>query len=116
MGNGSRQGTMRMGVEEHESVMEEPSGQYLGHFTPGPPSTGWSIQHEKPALKVAQSIVKLLQKHDSLESLMVLAGDSKHCNTGKDPFQFFLGGSHQWTQELWEETFLGYLGTQMNFC
>ena len=66
MGNGSRQGTMRMGVEEHESVMEEPSGQHLGHFTPGPPSTGWSIQHEKPALKVAQGIVKLLQKHDSL--------------------------------------------------
>ena len=38
LGNGSRQGNkskMRMGVEEHESVMEEPSGQYLGLSLPG---------------------------------------------------------------------------------
>ena len=80
---------MRQVVEEHESVTEEPNGQYLGHFTPEPPSS-----NEKPALKVAQGIVKLLQKHDSLESLMVLAGDSTNSNTG------WKGGSHKWTEEL----------------
>ena len=36
---------MRNIVEEHESVTAEPSGKYLGHFTPKPPSN-----NEKPAL------------------------------------------------------------------
>ena len=80
---------MRMVVEEHESVTEEPSGQYLGHFTPKPPSG-----NEKPALKVAQGIVELLQKHDSTESLLVLAGDSTNSNTG------WKGGTHKWVEEL----------------
>ena len=80
---------MRQVVEEHESVTEEPSGRYLGHFTPKPPSG-----NEKPALKVAQGIVELLQKHDSTESLMVLAGDSTNSNTG------WKGGTHKWVEVL----------------
>ena len=80
---------MRMVVEEHESVTEEPCGHYLGHFTPKPPSG-----KEKPALKVAQGVVELLQKHDSTESLMVLAGDSTNSNTG------WKGGTHKWVEEL----------------
>ena len=80
---------MRNIVEEHESVTAEPSGKYLGHFTPKPPSN-----NEKPALKVAQGIVELLQEHESTESLLVLAGDSTKTTTG------WKGGTHKWVEEL----------------
>ena len=78
-------GKMRMRVitEEHESVTEEPSGQYLAHFTPEPP-----VHPEKPAEKVAEALYELLLKHDSTESLMLLGGDSCNTNTG------YKGGTH----------------------
>ena len=80
---------LRRIVEEHESVTEEPSGKYLGHFTPEP-----ATSTEKPSFQVARGVVKLLEEHDSLESVMVLAGDSTNSNNG------WKGGTHRWTEEL----------------
>ena len=80
---------MRKIVEEHETVTEEPSGRYLGHFTPKPPSSG-----EKPALKVAQGLLNILEEYDSTTSLQVLGGDSTAMNTG------WKGGSHAHLEEL----------------
>ena len=80
---------MRTIVEEHESVTEEPSGQYLGHFTPEPASSS-----ERPALKVAQGLLAILEEYDSTNSLQVLGGDSTAMNTG------WRGGSHAHLEEL----------------
>ena len=68
---------MRMITEEHESVMEEPSGKYLAHFVPKPP-----VGCEKPALKVAQGLLSILEQNRSTNTLMFLAGDSTNMNTG----------------------------------
>ena len=68
---------MRMISEEHISVSDEPSGRYLGHFVPDE-----AVHPEKPALKVAQALYDILEKHDSLESLQILQGDSTNANTG----------------------------------
>ena len=74
---------MRMVTEEHESVTEEPSGKYLGHFVPLPP-----VLPEKPALKVAEGLYDILLQHNSTETLMILGGDSTNTNTG------YRGGTH----------------------
>ena len=58
-------------------MTEEPSGKYLGHFVPEHP-----VPPEKPALKVAQGLLRLLLKYNSTESLMILSGDSTNMNTG----------------------------------
>ena len=76
-------------TEEHESVVEEPTGRYIGHFKPDPP-----IHPEKPALKVAQGLLKLLEENNSTQSLQVLGGDSTNMNTG------WRGGSHANLEEL----------------
>ena len=68
---------MRMIKEEHISVSDEPKGRYIGHFVPDKPTL-----KEKPALKVAQSLHDLLDKHDSIDSLLYLGGDSTNTNTG----------------------------------
>ena len=80
---------MRTIIEEHESVTEEPSGRYLGHFTPQSPGS-----NEKPALKVAQGLLAILEEYDSTNSLQVLGGDSTSMNTG------WKGGSHAHLEEL----------------
>ena len=54
-------------TEEHEAVVEEPSGRYIGHFKPETP-----IHPEKPALKVAQGLLAILEENDSTQSLQVL--------------------------------------------
>ena len=80
---------MRLIKEEHISVTEEPAGKYLTHFVPDEP-----VYPEKPALKVAQALYELLDQHDSLESLPVLAGDSTNSNTG------WKGGTHAHLEKL----------------
>ena len=80
---------MRMITEEHEAVTEEPSGKYLGHFVPQTP-----VGREKPALKVAQGLMSILEKSRSTNSLMFLAGDSTNMNTG------WKGGTHALLEEL----------------
>lgn len=80
---------IRMIKEEHVSVTEEPSGQYLWHFVPED-----AVYPEKPALKVAQAIYDLLVAHDSTDSLRVLAGDSTNMNTG------WKGGTHALVENL----------------
>ena len=80
---------MRCVTEEHEAVTEEPSGKYLAHFVPENP-TG----REKPALKVAQGLLSILEQHKSTDSLMFLAGDSTNMNTG------WKGGTHALLEEL----------------
>ena len=80
---------MRMITEEHESVTEEPSGKYLGHFAPEPP-----VGREKPAMKVAQGLLNILEQNSSTNSLMFLAGDSTNMNTG------WKGGTHALLEEL----------------
>ena len=64
-------------TEEHISVSFEPEGQYLTHFVPEDPERG-----EKPALKVAQKLHKIVVDHDSEQDIVVLAGDSTSMNTG----------------------------------
>ena len=49
---------------------------------------------EKPALKQAQEIVKVLTETDSHDSLQVLMGDSTAMNTGRK------GGVHALTEKL----------------
>ena len=80
---------MRMIMEEHESVTEEPSGRYLTHFVPETP-----VHPEKPALKVAQGLLDILEQHDSTETLQFLAGDSTNMNTG------WKGGTHAHLERL----------------
>ena len=75
--------------EEHVSVSIEPEGEYLTHFVPKEPLPG-----EKPALKQAQEIARILSDNDSLESLQVLMGDSTAMNTGRK------GGIHTLTERL----------------
>ena len=72
-------GKMRMRIvkEEHVTVNEEPSGKYLHHFVPEE-----AVPPEKPAQKIAQALRDLLEEHDSLDSLMLLKGDSTNLNTG----------------------------------
>ena len=74
---------------EHEAVVEEPSGRYLGHFKPDPPT-----HPEKPALKVAQGLLKILEENNATQSLQVLGGDSTNMNTG------WRGGTHALLEEL----------------
>ena len=76
-------------TEEHEAVVEEPSGRYIGHFKPETP-----IHPEKPALKVAQGLLAILEENDSTQSLQVLGGDSTNMNTG------WRGGTHAHLEEL----------------
>ena len=80
---------MRMVTEEHESVTEEPSGRYIGHFVPEAP-----VHPEKPALKVAQGLLEILEQRDSTDSLLFLAGDSTNTNTG------WRGGTHAHLERL----------------
>ena len=80
---------MKMVKEEHVSVTEEPSGRYLWHFVPEEP-----VHPEKPALKVAQALYDLLETHDSLDSLLVLQGDSTNMNTG------WRGGTHALLEKM----------------
>ena len=75
--------------ETHVSVTEEPLGTYLTHFVPETP-----VHPEKPALKVAQALYEILEENDSLESLMVLQGDSTNENTG------WRGGTHTHLEKL----------------
>jgi len=80
---------MRMVKEERVSVSEEPTGRYLSHFVPDEPT-----YPEKPALKVAQSLYDIIVKHNSLDSIRYLAGDSTNCNTG------WKAGSHAHLEKL----------------
>ena len=80
---------MRMVKEEHVSVSEEPKGRYLSHFVPDEPT-----YPEKPAFKVAQALYDLIVEHNSLDSIMFLAGDSTNSNTG------WKGGSHAHLEKL----------------
>ena len=84
-------GKLKPGVvsEEHISVTEEPAGRYLSHFVPADP-----VPPEKPALKVAEALFEILQKHNSTESIMILGGDSCKTNTGHK------GGSHAHLEKL----------------
>ena len=72
-------GKMRMRIvkEEHVTISEEPSGKYLHHFVPEE-----AVPPEKPAQKIAEALRDLLEEHDSLDSLMILKGDSTTLNTG----------------------------------
>ena len=79
---------MRMITEEHESVTEEPSGKYLGHFAPET-----TVGCEKPAMKVAQGLLNILEQNSSTNSLMFLAADSTNMNTGGK------GGTHALLEE-----------------
>ena len=76
-------------TEEHVSITFELEGEYVTHFVPKEPLPG-----EKPALKQAQEIVKILSDNDSHESLQVLMGDSTAMNTGRK------GGIHTLTERL----------------
>ena len=80
---------MRMITEEHEAVTEEPSGRYLNHFVPETPDSS-----EKPALKVAQGLLDILEQHNSTQSIQFLGGDSTAMNTG------WKGGSHALLERL----------------
>ena len=80
---------MRMITEEHEAVTEEPSGRYLTHFVPETPDSS-----EKPALKVAQGLLDILEQHNSTQSIQFLGGDSTAMNTG------WKGGSHALLERL----------------
>ena len=80
---------MRMVTEEHEAVTEEPSGRYLTHFVPENPDAS-----EKPALKVAQGLLDILEQHNSTETIQFLGGDSTAMNTG------WKGGSHALLEKL----------------
>ena len=80
---------MRMVKEEHISVSEEPKGRYLCHFVPDEP-----IHPEKPAFKVAQALYETIEKHDSLDSIEFLGGDSTNSNTG------WKGGSHAHLEKM----------------
>ena len=80
---------MRMITEEHEAVTEEPSGRYLTHFVPETPDSS-----EKPALKVAQGLLGILEQHNSTQSIQFLGGDSTAMNTG------WKGGSHALLERL----------------
>ena len=80
---------IRVISEEHESVTEEPSGMYLTHFVPKAP-----IGNEKPALKVAQGLLGILEENDSIGDLEFLGGDSTNTNTG------WKGGSHALLEQL----------------
>lgn len=80
---------LRMIREEHVSVTDEPSGKYLWHFVPEEP-----VHPEKPALKVAQELYDLLVSYDSVDSLLVLMGDSTAMNTG------WKGGTHALLEKM----------------
>ena len=80
---------MRTIKEKHESVTEEPSDRYLSHFVPDAP-----VYPEKPALKVAQGLLHIVQENDSEDSLKFLGGDSTPMNTGH------LGGTHAHLEKL----------------
>ena len=84
-------GNIKLGktTEEHVTLSLEPQGVYLDHFIPPVPLPG-----EKPALKQAQQIIRILTEHDSLGSLQVLMGDSTATNTG------WKGGVHALTEKL----------------
>ena len=75
--------------EEHVSVTDEPSGKYLWHFVPEEP-----VHPEKPALKVTQELYDLLFSYDSMDSLLVLMGDSTAMNTG------WKGGTHAMLEQM----------------
>ena len=68
---------MTMVAKDHETITEEPSGNYMGHFNPEKP-----VYPEKPAFKVAQGLYRLLEQCDSVDSLKYLNGDSTPANTG----------------------------------
>ena len=90
---------MRMITEEHESVTEEPSGKYLGHFAPEPP-----VGREKPAMKVAQGLLNILEQNSSTNSYHVLGRglyQHEHWVEGRNPCP--PGGTP------WKETLLGHL-------
>ena len=80
---------MRMITEEHMAVTEEPSGRYLTHFVPETPDSS-----EKPALKVAQGLLHILEQHNSTQTIQLLGGDSTSMNTG------WKGGSHALLERL----------------
>ena len=80
---------MGMATEEHVSLSLEPNGEYLTHFVPEEPLHG-----EKPALKQAQQIVRVLEENDSVDSIQVLMGDSTATNTG------WKGGIHALTEKI----------------
>ena len=80
---------LRMIKEEHVSVTSEPSGGYLSHFVPDEP-----IHPEKPAFKVAQGLFQILEKHDSVDTIEYLGGDSTNSNTG------WKGGTHAHLEKL----------------
>ena len=68
---------------------EEPKGRYISHFVPDEPT-----YPENPALKVSRALYDLLVKHNSLDTIMFLAGDSTNTNTG------WKGGSHAHLEAL----------------
>ena len=63
--------------EQHITVIIEPDGRYLGHFTLDTP-----IHPDKPAKKVAEGVYLLLQQYNFTESCLVLGADSTTINTG----------------------------------
>ena len=67
----------RIVKEEHISVTWEPSGRYLGHFTPEK-----AVHPNKPAKMVAVGLYDMLVKHGSKDDTDTLGGDSYNGNTG----------------------------------
>ena len=63
--------------EEHYSVCQEPGGSYLFHFTPEDSSCG-----RKHAEIIADQVIDWLVKHDVVDSLKAIGGDSTAVNTG----------------------------------
>ena len=80
---------MRMKCEEHISITDEPSGEYLSHFVPEEPTFP-----EKPALKVSQGLYNVLEQHNSLDSVKFVKADSTNMNTG------WKGGSNYHLENL----------------
>ena len=75
--------------EEHYSVVSEPGGQYLFHFTPPP-----ADKDHKAAEQIAIELVKWMKEYGVDKTLKFIGGDSTNVNSG------IWGGTFQHVEKL----------------
>ena len=65
-------------TEEHYTLIQEPEGMYVHHFSPA----NYSGPKIKPAKKIALGVFDWIESHGAKESIQVIGGDSTSTITG----------------------------------
>jgi hypothetical protein len=86
---GSSQAHPAIRKEEHYSVVSEPGGQYLFHFTPDE-----ADKEHSAAEQIAITLVEWMKKYDVDKTLQFIGGDSTNVNSG------IWGGVFQFVEKM----------------